>query len=181
MPLANPVGLELLGRVQLTAQAAGTAIVTIPARDMLVIQACVTGYQSGGGIFGLRFGTAEGAVLAATTNYWHRNHPTAITAVATWGTAVQVPSATMILLANANISLGRTSLFSIMNQNRTAHPCQWETVNETGSAATIGVKNVGQGEFISPAAGQIRSVQMVVSGGNLNAGSGFSVFGTNLS
>jgi hypothetical protein len=179
MPLMPVAGMELLGRTQLTAAATSTAIVNIPPRDWIVIMACVTGY-SGGGIFSLRFGTAEGAV-DTTARYWHYNQPTAVANAATaWAASVATASATMVPLAHNAVTSGRTSMVWMMNQSRVSHPLGWNTANESGAVATIATGVHGHGEWVSAAAGQARAVQMVASANNMNAGSGFAVFGANL-
>lgn len=179
MPLVIPG--DFLGSAELTVAGPSSAVVG-PFRNCkwLTIHACVSSYASGGGIFGLRFGTAGGAIDTGA-RYRHFNHPSGTTAAATWGTAVISSTTTapgFILLADAAITTGRECWFHIMNRSgSTFHSAHWDTVNE-GSATSHQKRIVGNGAYVSATAAQITSVQLVVSGGDLGAGSGIEVWGS---
>lgn len=181
MPLFTPPAPPvLLGETEMAASGPASAVVgPFGNYKWLLIEACVTSYSSGGGIFALRFGISGGAIDTGT-RYRHRN----LVPPATTGTAWQVgvassttTAATMMLLANANISGGRYVSVSGMNRSSTNHTFRWHTVNEATSAIAHPVECIGDGSYVSAAAGYITSVQMVVSGGDLGAGSGFAVSG----
>lgn len=180
MPLF--VAGERLGGTELAAAAASTAIVgPFAPYKYLTIYACVTGYSSGG-IFSLRFGIGTtAAVDSATTNYTDFNHPTAVstTASTAWGTYVNGFSQTMMRLADAGITTGRMSTIEVMNRSSTFHTATWVTRNEGAVTTNIQKMIVGHGSYVSATAGQITCVQMVTSGGNLLAGTGFVVYGHN--
>ena len=170
-------GYELLGKTVLAAAAATTAIVTIPARDMLLIQYRVTGY-SGADIASFRFGGTAGAVDTAA-NYWNRS----VTSVAGGVVLVnnQNVSATLIRVAGLTSTLQRTGCMTVNNLATVSKVCKIETQTSTGAAGTAGGMDWGGGEWVNTTQ-QIVSVQMLDAGANnLNAGSGFAVFGMNLS
>lgn len=176
MPLFVPG--ERLGGTELTTAAANTAIVgPFAPYKYLTIYACVSGYASSG-IFSLRFGTGTTAAVDSTTLYRDNNMPGPTTAVATWGTAAVGASQTMMRLANAGITGGRMSTIEIMNRSSTIHQATWMTANE-GNATTQTFVILGNGSYTTASAAQITCVQMVTSGGNLNAGTGFVVYGHN--
>jgi hypothetical protein len=173
-----------LGGTTLGTAAASTAVVSWAAADYkwLKIYGCVSGYASGGGIFSLQFGVAGGAIDTGARYQW-AVHPDTTAAGTAWGTSVLSSTTTapsMIQLANAAITTGRTMEFMVMNRSgSTLHTCQWVCTNEPTSATAHSLTMTGRGAYISATAGQITSVQMLTNsgGGNLNAGSGFRVYG----
>lgn len=178
MPLWVPG--EELGKTEMAAAGPSSAVVAWGGNYKYIhISACVTGYGSGGGILALRFGVNGGAIDTGA-RYRHKNQPGPTTAVATFGTAVlssTTTAPTMMLLADAAITTGRMVELDIMNRNSTIHTCQWITTNEGSSATSHQKRILGDGGYHSATAGFITSVQMVVSGGDLTAGSGFVVTG----
>jgi hypothetical protein len=179
MPLWTP-DATLLGETEMAASGPSSAVVQwVGNYKYLTIYACVTGYGSGGGILALRFGISGGAIDTGA-RYRHKNMAGPTTAVATWSTAVissTTTAPTMMLLADAAITTGRMSTIEIMNRNSTIHTAEWRTVNEASTATSHQKRILGDGSYISASAGYITSVQMVVSGGDLGAGSGFVVEG----
>jgi hypothetical protein len=182
---AAPLIGERLGGTELAAAASSTAVVSwTGAYKWLSIRACVSGYQSGGGIFSLQFGIAGGAIDTGARYQW-AVHPDTTTAGTAWGTSVLSSTTTapsMLQLANAAITTGRVAVLDVMNRSgSTIHTCQWVCTNEPTSAIAHSLTMTGRGAYISASAGQITSVQMLTNsgGGALNAGSGFEVHGLN--
>ena len=172
-------GYELLGKTVLTVAAATTSIITIPARDMLLIQYRVTGY-SGADIAAFRFGGTAGSVDTAA-NYWDR-HLTSARGATTF-TNTQTASSTMLRVAASTSTRQRTGLVTVTNLQGVSKLCGYLTgaLTSTGAAATVGGLDIGGGEWINTTQ-QIVSVQMLDAGANnLNIGTGFAVFGMNLS
>jgi hypothetical protein len=170
-----------LGGTEMAAAGPSSAVVgPFRACKYLTIAYCVTGYASGGGILGLRFGISGGAIDTGA-RYRHKNMPGPTTAVATFTAAVISSTTTapaFMLLADAAITTRRTGIAWGMNRNSTAHTFQWITTNESTSAIVHQKRILGDGGYHSSTAGQITSVQMVVSGGDLSAGTGFEVWGS---
>lgn len=170
-----------LGGTEMTAAGPTSAVVgPFRACKYLTISYCVTGYASGGGILGLRFGISGGAIDTGT-RYRHKNQPSVTTASGTWPAPVlssTTTAVTYMLLADAAITTGRTGIAWGMNRNTTAHTFQWVTTNESTSAIVHQKRITGDGGYHSSTAGQITSVQMAVSGGDLSAGTGFEVWGS---
>lgn len=161
-------------QVLMTSAALSSATITFPASPHLEFMAYVSGYASNG-IVSLQLGTTASVDTGA--RYWHRNHPTTGTAVATWGTAVQAASATMMPLASNSMTLGRMTNGSIGNPNGTSHPVCWQTGNASNAPATVALAMCGNGEYVSSAAGRVVSARITTNGGNLNADSSLSITG----
>lgn len=185
MPLFAPPTASLvhLGSTELTTAAASTAVVgPFAGYKWLTIYACVSGYASGGGIFSLQFGIAGGAIDTGARYRW-KVHVAPTTTSATWGTGAvssTTTAASMMQLANAAITGGRVATIQVMNRAAsTQHTAWWVCTNEASSAIAHPLSMLGDGSYISATAGQITSVQMLTNsgGGNLNSGTGFSVFG----
>jgi hypothetical protein len=172
-------GYELLGKTVLGAAAASTAIVTIPPRDMLLIQFRVTGY-AGADIATFKFGGTAGAVDSGTS-YWSR-HVSALTPGSVTFTELSSASQTVgIRVAQNTSTLQRAGCLWVNNLATVSKICRIETATSTGAVATAGALNIGAGEWVNTTQ-QIISVQMADAGGqNLNVGTGFAVFGMNLS
>jgi hypothetical protein len=169
-------GFEFLGSTKLAAAAASTAIVTVEPRDALLIVFRVTGY-SGADIASLRFGGTAGAVDTGA-NYWDRHLNAA--AGATTFTNAQNVSGTLIRLAGATSTLQRAGAVWVNNLATVSKVCRIDVQTSTGAANTAGILDVGGGEWVNTTQ-QIRSVQMLDAGANnLNAGSGFAVYGRDL-
>lgn len=176
-------GLDFLGSTELAAAAASTAVVgPFAPYKWLYIPACVSGYQSGGGIFSLQFGISGGAIDTGARYRWNVR-PKSTSTTGAWGTPVvssTTTAASMIQLANAAITTGRVAHIWVMNRSgSTNHTVQWTCTNEATSATAHPLQMDGDGSYISATAGQITSVQMLTNsgGGNLNAGTGFAVYG----
>ena len=166
-------GWTNLGGTILTGAAATTGVVEFTPMDLLHVSYMVTGY-GGADIASLRFNADSGA------NYWDRH--TSIAAAGTVMTNVQNASTTLIRLAAANATVQRSGLVQIMNVSGTGKVAMICNQTGSGAAATIPVvESVGGGEWVNTTQ-QIRSIEMRTAGGqNLNAGSGFVIFGCNLS
>lgn len=186
MPLIVPPDAgDYLGATELATAAASTAVVSWTGNyKWLHIDACVSGYGSGGGIFSLQFGIAGGAIDTGARYQWFV-HPDTTAAGTGWGTSVLSSTTTApssMQLANAAITTGRVAFIQVMNRSgSTIHTAEWLCTNEPTSATAHALSMTGHGAYISASAGQITSVQMVTNsgGGNLNAGTGFSVRGHN--
>jgi hypothetical protein len=172
---------ERLGGTELGAAAANTATVSFGNYKYLTIYACVSGYASNG-IFSLQFGISNGAIDTGT-NYRHRNLLPPATTGTAWqaGVASSTTTAdTMMRLAGDSITAGRMTTINIMNRTGTAiHTVEWRTVNEGATDIVHPNQWLGDGTYVSTAAGQITSVRLISTGGNLNAGTGFAVYGFN--
>lgn len=186
MPLTNPPAVYppvLLGQTELATAAASTAVVSWTGNyKWLHIDACVSGYASGGGIFSLQFGISGGAIDTGARYRWLVHpHPQSTTTTQVGSVASSTTTAaSMMQLANAAITGGRVAHIWLMNRSgSTQHTAHWFCTNEATSAIAHPVNMFGNGSYISASAGQITSVQMVTNsgGGNLNAGSGFAVYG----
>jgi hypothetical protein len=172
MPFLGPQGYDFLGSIKLASANVSTGVLTIAARDILLVQSRVTGY-SGGDIASLRFNGDSGA------NYWSR-HQSIATAGTTHTDAPQA-SATLARLHPLTSTLQRSSLHSITNNLSTSKLGTVLAATSTGSAATVGILEFGAFEWVNTSA-QITSIEMRTAGGSitLSAGTGFAVFGLNL-
>jgi hypothetical protein len=171
MPFVTPP-MEFLGSTRMSASAVGTAVVTIPAREQLLVICNIAGY-SGGDIASLRFNGDTGA------NYWSR-HLTCAPGATTL-TDNPTASATLFRLAGNAVTQGRSVSCSIMNLATISKSIGiGHLQTNTGAAATIGTLDWGGGEWVNTTA-QITSVQMLTAGGTITmpAGTGFSVYGVN--
>lgn len=184
MPLfVPPSTLDFLGSTELATAAASTAVVgPFATYKWLYISACVSGYQSGGGIFSLQFGISGGTIDTGARYRWNVR-PKSTGTTGAWGTPVvssTTTAASMIQLANAAITGGRVAHIWLMNRPAsTNHTAQWTCTNEATSATAHPLQMDGDGTYLSATAGQITSVQMLTNsgGGSLNAGTGFAVYG----
>jgi hypothetical protein len=172
MPPIPYLGMEELGSIRLGSAAVTTGVLTIPAREQLFLLCNIAGY-SGGDIASLRFNGDTGA------NYWDRH----LTAAAGGVTLVntQTASTTLIRLAGNAVTTGRSVAVSIMNLAAVSKSVAIAPVQtNTGTAATVGVMDIGGGEWVNTTA-QITSIEMRTAGGSitLSAGSGFTVYGSN--
>lgn len=173
MPLFNPTGYDYLGSVVLGSAAASTAALTIEARDVLLIQARITGY-GGADIAALRFNAD-----ATTTNYRSRWVTYSNVAVPI-NAGIDTAASAMVLLGPTGITLGRSVLLGITNLSSVNKTMWIQSAEEVAAQATVPPVALGWGEWFNTAA-QITSIDMRTNGGqNLNTGSGFAVFGRNL-
>lgn len=173
MPAVNWLDLERLGSIRLTASAVTTGVLTIPAREQLFLLCNIAGYSGGGDIASLRFNGDTG------TNYWDRHITWA--AGGTTPTNVQNASASLIRLAGNSVTQGRSVTVSIMNLATVSKSVGISHVQtNTGAAATVGVLDIGGGEWVNTSA-QITSIEMRTAGGSVTmpAGTGFTVYGSN--
>lgn len=172
MPSIDFGGYDFLGSTVFTGSAQASAVVTIPARDLLQIQVRVTGY-SGGDIASLRFNGDSGA------NYWSRSISWA--AAGTTATNTQNASATLARLFNQTTTNQRSATVGITNFTTTSKVGNISAQTSSNSAATIPVIEFGGFEWVNTTA-QITSVQLLTAGGSITmpAGTGFAVFGRNL-
>jgi hypothetical protein len=67
-----------------------------------------------------------------------------------------------------------------MNLANESKPITLQTCTLTGAAATVGLVDIGWGEWVNTSA-QITSVEMRTAGGSITmpAGTGFTVYGSN--
>lgn len=165
-------GLQFLGSKVLGSAAATTGALTVAAKDVIVIYIRITGYAGGGDIAALRFNADSGA------NYWDRHITWA--AGGTTATNTQTASTTLVRLARAAATTGRMIEVTISNLSSVSKSITIYTQTGTGAAATVGVIDTGGGEWVNTSA-QITSIELLTAaGGNMNANSGFAVFGKNL-
>lgn len=172
MPMLNWLDMEKLGSIRLSGSAVTTGVLTIPAREQLYLLINIAGY-SGGDIASLRFNGDS------STNYWSRH----ITFATGGVTATDVPtaSASLLRLAGNSVTTARTVTCSIINLASVSKSVAIQTLQTgTGAAATVGVLNIGGGEWVNTSA-QITSIEMRTAGGSVTmpAGTGFTVFGCN--
>lgn len=172
MPSVLWADMEKLGSIRLGSAAVTTGVLTIPAREQLFLLINITGY-SGGDIAALRFNGDTAA------NYWTRH----ITYATGGVTATDNPtaSATLLRLAGNSVTQGRSVQCAIMNLATVSKSVSFPAIQtNTGAAATVGVLNIGGGEWVNTSA-QITSIEMRTAGGSitLSAGSGFTVYGSN--
>lgn len=163
---------EKLGSIRLSSSAVTTGVLTIPAREQLYLLINIAGY-SGGDIASLRFNGDTGA------NYWSRH----ITWASGGTTATDNPtaSATLLRLAGNAVTQGRSVSCSIMNLANVSKAVGISHIQtNTGAAGTVGVLNIGGGEWVNTTA-QITSIEMRTAGGSITmpAGTGFTVYGSN--
>lgn len=167
----------VLGSTKLTANGSSSNIITIPACDLLRITVMVTGYQGGGGIASLRFGGTAGAVDSG--NNYNTRHQESVAGSDRWDNNTQTNNTDMIRLGRANVNLGRIVTVNCYNVANLRKICKIETATERGGAGTTLLTATGIGQWANTTQ-QIISVQLVVSGGDLNSGSGFIIEGINL-
>ena len=178
-------GWHFLNSTKLAAAADRTATVTISStapRDVLLIVVRVTGYAAND-IAAIRFGT-DTAAIDAGANYWHR-HLVVASASATFVNC-EVASATRIFVANNPAACGtgvqqqRSVIFECTNLATRSKACTITSMTSTGAAATVGIIDIGAGEWVNTAS-QIGKIELRTNGANnMNIGSGFAVFGRNL-
>jgi hypothetical protein len=167
---------EILGRTQLTGNAASTDIITIPARDIIRITCIVTGY-TGGGIASLRFGGTAGAVDSG--NNYATLHATGLNGSNKWDNYTSSVNTSLLRLAQANSTLGRMVNVQVMNIASYRKICQINVANEIGGAGTVNQLATGQGIWANTT-NQIVSVQMISTANQLRTDSGFIVEGIKL-
>lgn len=173
MPLIIPDGYDFLGSLSLGSAAVTTGVLTISARDLLLLQVRVTGY-SGGDIASLRFNADSGA------NYWSKGASAAAATTAITVSAALVSQALARMFA-ATTTQGRSGSVAITNFTTTEKIGAVNGSTGSGSAATGGILETNAFGWVNTAA-QITSIEMLTAGGSitLSAGSGFVVFGRNI-
>lgn len=164
-------GMEFLGSTVLPSSASTTGALTIAARTRLLILIFISGYGGGGGdIASLRFNADSG------NNYWDR-HLT-VAAGGTTLTNTENASTSKIRLAHSATNSGRIVTVNIMNIANKSKPITISTQTLTAAAGTIGLLDMGSGEWVNTS-DQITSIEMLSAGANtLSSGSGFAVYGT---
>lgn len=173
MPLTVPRGYERLGSVKLSGSAVTTGALTIPARDLLLIQVYVAGYSGGGDIASFRFNGDTGS------NYWSRY--VSYAAGGTTATNNQNVSQTLARIFAQSTTLKRSALVSLTNAAATAKTGVVLGQTSTDAAGTAGIAEFGAFEWVNTSA-QITSVEMRTAGGSVTmpANTGFIVYGCNL-
>lgn len=173
MPLFNPVGYDLLASSgKLGTAAASAGVLTIDARDMLLVEVMVTGY-AGNDIASLRFNGDTG------TNYWYKPASTAAATTA-WTIGAAGTAKTLVQLFATGVTLGRSAIVGITNNATTEKIITINGATGSGVATAMGTIESGAGGWVNTTA-QITSIEMRTNGGaNLLTGTGFRVFGANL-
>jgi hypothetical protein len=166
-------GFEPLGGLILASAAVTTGVLTIPARNQLIVVVTVTGY-SGADIASLRFNADAGA------NYWSRYNGSTAAAGTTFVNNTNV-SQTLARMFGATQTTSRSALVKINNQLAVSKAGCVSALSGSGTAATAGALEFGGFEWVNTTA-QITTIEMRTAGGTLtlNAGSGFTVYGMNL-
>jgi hypothetical protein len=175
MPVSNPMrGMDFLGATNMAVAATSSAVVTIAPRDLLMVLYRIPGY-GGADILSLRFNGDAGS-----------NYATRFMFVAAGATALSDASnvsQTLMRLAASTTTQGRTG--QVIISNLATSPKLARITDATwysGAVATASQLDIpGFGVWNNTTA-QITSMQLVVPGGqNMNANTGFAVFGRNLS
>lgn len=169
MLVPGPRGFELLATHKFTAASATSPVLTIPAREMLQIQFNIEGY-SGSAIASLRF-NGDTTVGNYSSSY---SVLTSTTLTNTLGTFAGFK------LGQNAVTAQRSGLVTIKNFLSTSHgiTCQ----SQTHAAATAApVSSVGSGVYVTAAAAQITSVQLILDTGSITmpAGTSLAIFGCN--
>lgn len=165
-------GLERLSSVVLTAGAATTGAVTIPARDILFVLARITGY-GGSDIASLRFNADSTAANYGARWITMSNAATPVLAGTNTTTGGLIP------LGAAGITIGRAVEVEITNFTTKNKVVALRNSVEGATQGTFINMEYGWGQWFNTAA-QITSIEMLTqSGQNMLTGSGFVVFGAN--
>lgn len=184
----NPYGGNWvhLGSTVLTTNTTASEVLEFPPFDILKVFYRITGY-GGNAIASFRFGPNASGVIDAGANYWYRHISLAAGAPGTTITNTQAVSQTFVSVAALAVAQGRVGEMVVSNYAGTNVSKMVRFSNQTQSAATpsaatAGVAEFGGGEWINTA-NRITMIQMVdnPTTTNINAGTGFSVFGMNLS
>lgn len=166
MPAITWEALPLLARTQFSG--ASSAVLTIPAVELLQIQFNIEGYSGGGGIAMFRF-NGDTTVTNYSSEYitWSTAAPTVVNVLGTVGG----------FKTGANsVTVQRSGFMTIKNTaGSTSHLITCASLTHAG-ATTASVQSSGGGKYV--ASGQITSIQMLVDTGvNLSAGTSFAVYG----
>lgn len=170
MPAVGWESLPLLATAKFTSSLANSAVLTIPACDLLQVQFNVEGY-SGSAIASLRF-NGDTTITAYSSSYTTFSTAAPSTPVNTNGTFGGFK------LGGNAVTVQRSGLVTIKNNNSTSHgiTCQSQT-----HAATAGppVSSWGSGMYITGSAAQITSVQLIIDTGSITmpAGTSLAIFG----
>jgi hypothetical protein len=169
VPLFLPPGDQFLGSTKLASGALTTNTVSFGAYDILVVHFTVAGY-AGSDIAGFRFNGDTGSNYlekisnaASASTAWTVTNPTA-------GTRMQV-SATAV-------TAGRVGTMVIQNITANRKECWIQTATDPGSAAAPIADSIFG--LWSNTTAQITSMVMITPTSNMNAGTGFAVWGINL-
>ena len=171
--VTEQAGWQFLGSTKLASAASTTASVSIAACDMLIIEYMVTGY-SGNGVASFRF---NGDAAGTSLYMWRFLH--SLAGGVAWVNTASAAAAGLIQVGPIAIVTERVGRLRINNFAGVSHAM---TIDGQSSATALSSPTlaIGEGEY-SPAGGtQITSVVMVSTANNLNAGSGFAVYGINL-
>ena len=171
-------GLEFLGSKILTAGSSSTGVLTIPARDELLIIIRIASYGGGptgnGDIASLRFNGDS------SNNYWsrHLHADVGVSGTDLWKDE-QMPSTNLIRLAETDSRLSRNVIAQVNNLATKSKTVNIK--NQTGSndATLVAHINIGGGEWVNTTS-QITQIEMLTAtGGNMGTGSAFAVYGLN--
>lgn len=167
--LIIPERMEYLGSIKLGSAAASSSVLSIAAREMLLIQFNIPGY-GGSDIASLRFNGDTGANYNSSYITWTTAAP---------GAPTNTLSTTMFRLGANAVGNQRSGQVTVYNVLGTQHivTCMSATQSASGTAPAT---SVGSGNWNSASSAQITSIQMLTPGGaTMSAGSEFVVFGIN--
>ena len=176
--LMSPVGMDFLNADILAANSANSAILTIPARDILLILVSITGYTGGGGIGSLRFGGVAGAVDSG--NNYNTRYLRINAGANNNFTNVPTNTTNMLRLGSQAITLGRMVAVSSSNNATTRKNIMISTCSEAGGVGVEPPIDIGQGLWGNTTQ-QIVSVQLTVTANQLTTGTTLQVYGRNSS
>jgi hypothetical protein len=163
-----PVGFDYLGSTKLSTTSTSTSVLTIPARDYLIICVSIPSYAGSVDIGSLRFNGDSAADY--TSRYISFANGT------TTATDNSTTSATLARLFGVAQSTGRSGCYFIANsttKDKGAGAAPWSF---TGNATSTPIIDTGGWEWATTT--QITSVQLLTAGGgNLATGSGVIVLG----
>lgn len=171
MPAVLWADMERLGSLRLASAAVTTGVLTIPAREQLLILFSIAGFNTAD-IPALRFNADSGTTYNDRHITWLVNTVTP--------TNARNISTNLLRLSGVSSVGPRMITASVMNILAVAKPVTLSISNGTGAAGTEHTEDFGSGEWVNTAA-QITSVELRSAGGTntLSAGSGFTVFGCN--
>jgi parallel beta-helix repeat protein len=171
-------GWEFLGSTVLGSAAITTSVLTVDARDELMITFRVVSLSAGDTV-GIRFNGDTGA------NYWWRGVTSVKTATSGSAPALVdtfTASTTRVVLYPLSGTAQLVGTAAVTNRSATTKLVTVDASTGSAAAATVPTTLItGSGEWINTAA-QITSVTMLTTGGTatMAAGSGFVVHGRNL-
>lgn len=160
-----------LGSTAITVAVGDTESIPIPSNfQILTVFYRITGYQANG-IAGLQFNNDTGL------NYWTRWN---IAGGGTTFTTSQTAGTIQVSLGGAAVQNGRSGWATIFNIEGVPKIVKVNGQTATTNAATAGAPETGSGQWTTTNNELISSITMHSSGGALNVGTGFAIFGSNI-